>query len=54
MDGDPDYPYAELTGQAPAQELIPGDVNGDGEVTVADALLALRASMGLIEMNNEA
>lgn len=50
MEGDPDYPYAELTGQAPAQ-LLPGDVDGDGEVTVADALLALRASMGLVELD---
>lgn len=41
-------------GQVPGpQPDLPGDVDGDGEVTVADALLALRASMGLVELNDE-
>ncbi len=53
MEGDPSYPYAELIGQWHGQETLPGDVDGDGEVTVADALLALRASMGLVELNDE-
>lgn len=34
-------------------ELIPGDVNGDGTVDVSDALLALRAAMGLYELTDE-
>lgn len=33
--------------------VIPGDVNLDGEATVSDALLALRFSMGLIELTDE-
>ncbi|MBQ5487874.1 MAG: hypothetical protein IIT70_03345, partial [Clostridia bacterium] len=40
---------AKFTG---AFQILPGDVDGDGEVTVADALLALRSSMGLIELDN--
>ena len=35
-------------------EPLPGDVDGDGEVTVADALTALRASVGLAELGEEA
>ncbi len=35
-------------------EPLPGDVDGDGEVTVADALSALRASVGLAELGEEA
>ena len=31
----------------------PGDVDLDGEITVADALLTLRAAMGLIELSEE-
>lgn len=31
-------------------EYEPGDIDGDGEVTVADALLALRCSMGILEL----
>lgn len=33
-------------------ELIPGDVNGDGTVDVSDALLALRAAMGLVGLTD--
>lgn len=52
MDGDPDYPYAELvnlTGNTP----LPGDVNGSGAVDVADAVIVMRASMGLIELTEQ-
>ncbi len=31
-------------------ETLPGDVNGDGEVAITDSLLALRAAMGLMEL----
>ncbi|MBQ7060948.1 MAG: dockerin type I repeat-containing protein, partial [Clostridia bacterium] len=54
MEGDPEYPYAELIGQyvEPAP-VIPGDVDGSGTVNVSDAIMALRASMGLLELTNE-
>ena len=29
-------------------DLLPGDVDGDGEVTVSDALMALRCAMGVL------
>lgn len=32
---------------------IPGDVDGSGEVNITDALLALRAAMGVIELTSE-
>ncbi len=34
-------------------QFIPGDVDGSGAVTVSDALMALRASMGLLELTND-
>lgn len=36
------------------QPHLPGDVDGDGAVTVMDALLAMRCGMGLIELDEEA
>ena len=35
----------------PIDEPIPGDVDGDLQVTVADALLIMRASMGIAELD---
>lgn len=35
-------------------EIIPGDVNGDGEITASDALIILRASMHLLELEGDA
>ena len=32
-------------------ETLPGDVNGDGSVTPDDALMALRAAMGLVSLD---
>ncbi|MBQ2110785.1 MAG: hypothetical protein II191_03475 [Clostridia bacterium] len=34
-------------------EALPGDVDADGEVSVADALLALRSAMGVLELSPE-
>lgn len=34
-------------------EAIPGDVDHDGEVTVSDAIMALRAAMGILELTPE-
>ncbi len=53
MDGDPDYPYAELIGRYSGIEIIPGDVDGSGVVAVADAIMTLRVSMGIIELTPE-
>lgn len=53
-DAEFDISYTEETeliarfGQA---ETLPEDVDGDGEVTIADALLLMRAAMGLLELN---
>ncbi len=52
MDGDPDYPYAELVNLT-GSTIIPGDVDGSGTVNVSDAIMALRASMGLLELTND-
>gem|GEM_PF-2329602 len=38
----------------PGAYATPGDVNGDGSVTIADAMLALRASLGLIQLDSAA
>ncbi|MBR0156677.1 MAG: hypothetical protein IJM20_04055 [Clostridia bacterium] len=35
------------------EEPLLGDINGDGEVTVADAILALRCAMGILELTPE-
>ncbi|MBR4636996.1 MAG: dockerin type I repeat-containing protein [Clostridia bacterium] len=34
-------------------EPLPGDFDGDGEVTIADALLTMRSSMGLIGLTDQ-
>ena len=36
------------------EEILYGDIDGDGEVTVTDALAALRAAVGLAEIGDEA
>ena len=41
----------ELIARFGPAEAIPEDVDGDGEVTVSDALLLMRAAMGLIELS---
>ncbi len=56
MDGNPDYPFAELQ-VIPHLEGIPlsdgilGDADGNGSVTIADAILTLRRAMELIGDN---
>ena len=59
---DPDYPQPfYLDGCVVLQSVpvapvtsaaTPGDVDGDGAVTVADALLTLRAAMGIVELTD--
>lgn len=49
-----EYPYAQLVfnpyfNENEPSDALPGDVNGDGEVSIADAVLALRLTMGLID-----
>ncbi|MGI6264687.1 MAG: TIM-barrel domain-containing protein [Acutalibacteraceae bacterium] len=39
-----------LTEQPPVEDVIPGDVNDDKEVTAADALMALQAATGKITL----
>ena len=39
--------FGEFTGEEPADDYTPGDVNGDGDVLANDARLALRASAQL-------
>ncbi len=34
-------------------DRVPGDVNGDGEVQVTDALMALRGAIGVVELTDE-
>ncbi len=34
--------------------IIPGDVDGDGEVTISDAIAAMRAGMGVIQLTGDA
>jgi hypothetical protein len=53
--------YREVTGPAyahinwtPAPPYGPGDVNGDGDVSVVDAVLALRSVVGLETLGAEA
>ena len=55
MEGDASYPYAELQGipRFESSPVIPGDVDGNGTVTIADAILALRCSMGLLSLTPE-
>ncbi len=53
MDGNPDYPYPELTsnihGGMPVVTTKPGDANGDGKITIADATLISRMALNLTE-----
>lgn len=54
MDGDADYPFAELImtpheGGTPPQPTMLGDVDGNGSITIADSILTLRLSLGLAD-----
>ena len=40
--------------EAEEPEFIPGDVDGNGEITVADALMIMRAAMNIAVLQNEA
>lgn len=40
-------------GSDEAPEPIPGDVDGNGTVEIADAILALRCALGLVELTSE-
>ncbi|MBR4636228.1 MAG: hypothetical protein IKO51_07685 [Clostridia bacterium] len=44
----------ELTARFGSAEALYGDLNCDGEITVEDAVLALRAAMGLVELSGSA
>ncbi|MBQ5487407.1 MAG: dockerin type I repeat-containing protein [Clostridia bacterium] len=44
--------YSGDPGETPI-EVIPGDVDGDGIVTVSDALIALRIAMGIVDGTDE-
>ena len=53
MDGNPDYPFAELQviphlEDISISEIIPGDANGNGSVTIADAILTMRRALDII------
>ncbi len=53
MDGSPDYPFAELQviphlEDISISEIIPGDANGNGSVTIADAILTMRRALDII------
>ena len=60
---DPDYPQPyylggcivlQSTPVAPVSSAaVPGDADGDGEVTVTDALMVLRAALELVELTDE-
>lgn len=46
------YPYAQLRSQyVEPPEAQPGDLDLDGSVTIADALLTMRYSMGLLQLS---
>ncbi len=53
MDGNPEYPYPELVGNIhgglPGTTTEPGDANGDGNVTIADATLISRMALNLTD-----
>lgn len=58
MEGKSDYPYAELrygfpNDPIPEIPLMMGDVNGDGTVDSTDALLLLRWTMELAELDEQ-
>ncbi|MBR6110155.1 MAG: hypothetical protein IKQ36_10500 [Clostridia bacterium] len=44
---------ADEPGPGPEPTPVIGDVDGDGEVTLVDALIILRAAMGLVELTPE-
>ncbi len=44
------YPFARLRSVLPPEPLA-GDTDGDGEVTVTDALIALRCAIGISELS---
>lgn len=46
--------YEILAAEEDQQPVVPGDANGDGNVDVADALLAIRYSMGLFQLSENA
>lgn len=46
--------YQILAAEEGQQPVVPGDANGDGSVDVTDALLALRHSMGLVQLSESA
>jgi hypothetical protein len=43
-----DYIYTTRVVVPEASPIVPGDVNGDGQLTLSDAVLALRMAVGLI------
>lgn len=58
LDVNSEYPYAQLidnphtpTGDVPP--TIPGDADGNGMIEIADAILILRHSLGVINMSDE-
>jgi hypothetical protein len=48
------FDLCETEEPEPAPMLIPGDVDGDGGVTMLDALMIIRSSMNLIELDETA
>lgn len=47
--------YETLAAEEPSSPVTPGDVDGNGDVTIADAVVVLRSAMGIIdEINIEA
>lgn len=46
--------YEILAAEEGQQPVVPGDANGDGDLDVTDALIALRYSMGLLLLGEEA
>lgn len=51
MDGNPAYPYPELINSPHFYADTPGDVNGDGFITAADANIAMRMALSLAEFD---
>lgn len=57
MQGNDNYPYAELRSNPHGGIALPGDIDGNGSVSVADAISTLRLSMGIMDgsgMNTDA
>lgn len=57
MQGNDNYPYAELRSNPHGGIALPGDLDGNGSVSVADAISTLRLSMGISDgsgMNTDA